>query len=88
MYTRGDRVLVEGFGGDRAVLRVWGTYKHGLALCSEVSYLWALRAGEEAEWLGFPMQDIKEKVDGPANGAQPQESHTSSTERASGHETP
>lgn len=70
MYKRGDRVLVEGFRGDRAVLRVWDAYRHGLALCSEENYQHAMN-GDEAKVLVFPMCDIKGSADvrGHAIGA-------------------
>ena len=62
MYKRGDRVLVEGFGGDKAVLRVWSVYQYGLALCSEENYQQAV-LGAEADALIFPMKDIKGNAD-------------------------
>lgn len=57
MFERGDRVLVEGVGGKRAVLRVWEVRLRGLLLCSESGYE-RLSAGEDAPAVGFPMGDI------------------------------
>jgi len=61
MYKRGDRVLVEGYGGKTAVLRVWEVRGRGLLLCSEAGFSRAAE-GEEVVAVGFPMVDIR----GPA----------------------
>ena len=62
MFSRGDLVQVEGFGGRRAVLRVWSVLDKGLLLCSESSYEQA-RGGGELVAVGFPLSDIKERLD-------------------------
>ncbi len=58
MYKLGDRVLVEGYGGKTAVLRVWEVRRRGLLLCSEPSFARAAE-GEEVVAVGFPMADIR-----------------------------
>ena len=62
MFSRGDRVRVEGFKKRTAVLRVWGSLDKGLLLCSEASYKRASNGGEVVA-VGFPMSDVKEKLD-------------------------
>ena len=62
-YRRGDRLLVQGFAGDRAVLRVWDVSRGGVLLCTENGYR-MLRLGREAALVGFPFADIV----GPATG--------------------
>ncbi len=57
MYQRGDRVLVEGVGGKRAVLRVWDVRRRGLALCSEAGFA-ELVQGRDAAIVGFPQSDV------------------------------
>jgi hypothetical protein len=58
MFTRGDRVRVEGYGGRAAVLLVWEDFGRGVALCSEEGYQ-RLLEGAEAPVVGFPRSDIK-----------------------------
>ena len=58
MYERGDRVRVEGFGGQTATLRVWEELGRGLVLCSEDGYE-RLTRGDEAPLVGFPWSNIK-----------------------------
>ena len=58
MYKPGDRVLVEGYGGKTAVLRVWEVRGRGLLLCSESGFARA-GEGEEVVAVGFPMADIR-----------------------------
>ena len=62
MFTKGQRVNVEGFKGRKAVLRVWEDRGHGLLLCSEAGYERASNGGDLVA-VGFPMSDIKEKLD-------------------------
>ena len=57
-FQRGDRVLVEGYKGRRAVLRVWKVMERGMQLCSEERFN-ALQPGEIPPSVGFPMVDIK-----------------------------
>lgn len=61
MFSRGDRVRVEGFKKRTAILRVWDSLDKGLLLCSEASYQRANNGGELVA-VGFPMSDIKEKL--------------------------
>ncbi len=63
MYQRGDRVVVEGFGGRRAVLRVWEDRGRGLCLSSEAGYQRALAGDEGAPLVGYPRRDIKGYAD-------------------------
>jgi hypothetical protein len=59
MYQRGDQVLVEGFGGRRAVLRVWEDRGAGLALTSESGFA-RLESGDlEAPIVGYPRGDVR-----------------------------
>ena len=62
MFKKGQRVNVEGYKGRRAILRVWEDRGHGLLLCSEASYKQASNGGELVA-VGFPMVDVKEKLD-------------------------
>ena len=62
MFFRGDRVRIEGFKKRTAILRVWESLDRGLLLCSEASYEQA-RTGGELVAVGFPMSDVKEKLD-------------------------
>ena len=59
LYRRGDQVHVEGFGGRRAMLRVWEVRGRGLVLCTEDEYHEALAVGSLRAALGFPLSDIK-----------------------------
>ena len=61
MYQRGDRVEVEGFGGDRAILRVWEVRQRGLIVCTEEDYQNALSGDGLPMALGFPFDDIREQ---------------------------
>jgi hypothetical protein len=58
MYVQGDRVVVRGFGGREAVLRVWEQIGCGVFLCSEAGYerMWQ---GGDPEVIGFPLSDIQ-----------------------------
>ena len=59
MYQRGDRVLVEGYGGRQAVLRVWEDRGAGLALTSESGF-GRLKLGDpDAPIVGYPCGDIR-----------------------------
>jgi hypothetical protein len=59
-YQRGDQVLVEGFGGRQAMLRVWEVRERGLILCTEWDYNRAVNEDGVVTALGFPMCDVKE----------------------------
>ena len=59
MYTKGDRVIVEGLNQRSAILRVWAVKKHGLLLCTEEGYQLGEATGQEPIAVGFPMADIK-----------------------------
>lgn len=63
MYTKGDRVLVRGFGGREAVLRVWEIRPKGVMLCTDEGFEASMR-GEEAPVVGFPFCDIKGRYGG------------------------
>jgi hypothetical protein len=63
LYRRGDRALVEGFGGKQAVLRVWEVRERGLILCTEGEYDNAISNGEIVTALGFPMGDVREHTE-------------------------
>ena len=64
MFTKGQRVKVEGFKGRKAILRVWEDRGHGLVLCSEAGYTKATEGGELVG-VGFPMSDVIGLVDQP-----------------------
>ena len=57
MYQRGDRVVVRGYGGRTAVLRVVETRRRGLLLCPE-SRFGEIVAGREPVAVGFPYSDV------------------------------
>jgi len=59
MYQRGDRVLVEGFGGRQAVLRVWEDRGSGLALTSESGFERLASGDDEAPIVGYPCGDVR-----------------------------
>lgn len=59
MARRGDQVLVEGFGGRRAVLRVWETSAGGAQLSSEAGYKRLVAGDRDAPLVGFPASDIR-----------------------------
>jgi hypothetical protein len=59
---RGDRVMVEGFRGERGVLRVWNIHDVGYGLTSERGFE-ALIRGEDAPIVGFPRSDVVEIVE-------------------------
>ena len=63
MYSRGDRVLVQGMGGKRATLVVWDERRSGLMLCTEKGFQGRIR-GEDAPVVGYPYEDIMGLVDG------------------------
>ena len=58
MYSRGERVIVEGFQGKRAVLYVWEQKERGLMLCTAEGFGHRMK-GVDAPVVGYPMQDIK-----------------------------
>jgi len=65
MYTRGDRVLVRGFRGREAVLRVWEERGRGIVLSSESGYARALAGDDDAPLVGFPLTDVQRRVEVP-----------------------
>lgn len=67
MFTKGQRVNVEGYKGRKATLRVWEDRGHGLVLCSEAGYARAAQGGEVVG-VGFPMSDIRGLADQPPTG--------------------
>ena len=67
MFTRGQRVRVEGYKGRKAILRVWEDKGHGLTLCSEAGYARAIEGGELVA-VGFPMSDVRGLADQPPTG--------------------
>lgn len=63
MATRGDRVLVHGFKGREAILRVWETKEGGMVLSSEDGYRRLMEGDQTAPLVGFPAQDVDRVVD-------------------------
>ena len=57
MYSKGDLVVVRGFGGREAILRVWEVRPKGCMVCTEEGFQARLRGGE-APMVGFPLCDI------------------------------
>jgi hypothetical protein len=76
MYARGDRVVVQGYNGRRAVLRVWEQRGQGIVLSSEAGYFRAIAGDDDAPLVGFPLSDVQRRAeptspsDSP-NGQQP-----------------
>ena len=58
MYKQGDVVLVEGYGGRRATLRIWKVLPRSLQLCTEEHYQAAM-LGEVPHVVGFPLADVR-----------------------------
>lgn len=58
MATRGDRVLVRGYKGREAILRVWETRVGGLVLSSEDGYRRLVEGDPTAPLVGFPVRDV------------------------------
>ena len=58
-YERGDQVLVQGFGGRKAMLQVWEVREWGLILCTEEEYNKAISGDGIVSALGFPLCDVK-----------------------------
>jgi hypothetical protein len=58
VYERGDQVVVSGFGGRTAVLRVWEDRGRGVLATSESGFARLLQ-GEEAALVGYPKEDVK-----------------------------
>lgn len=56
---KGDRVLVRGFRGREAVLRVWETRPGGILLSSEDGYGRLLRGDSRAPLVGYPDRDVQ-----------------------------
>jgi hypothetical protein len=63
MATRGDRVLVHGYKGREAVLRVWESRTGGLVLSSEDGYRRLMQGDLTAPLVGFPTRDVKRVLD-------------------------
>ncbi len=63
MYERGDQVLVQGYDGKTAVLRIWESLGRGLLLCTEEGYHRKM-SGQEAPAVGFPLWDVVSLVRG------------------------
>lgn len=63
MYTKGDRVAVEGLHKRTATLRVWDIKERGLLLCTDQGYDFGTMTGEEPIAVGFPWSDIKGLVE-------------------------
>ena len=51
-------MLVEGFGGRRAVLRVWKALRKGYQLCTEEGFHALEAGGTGVPLVGFPSRDI------------------------------
>lgn len=58
LYERGDQIVVSGFGGRTAVLRVWEDRGRGVLAASEAGFA-LLSRGEEAALVGYPKADVK-----------------------------
>lgn len=69
MYARGDRVLVHGYRGREAVLRVWEERGRGIVLSSEAGYLRAIAGDESAPLVGFPLTDVARLLDHPPSSS-------------------
>ncbi len=63
MATRGDRVLVQGYKGREAILRVWETKVGGLLLSSEDGYRRLVEGDQTAPLVGFPARDVQRTLD-------------------------
>jgi len=63
MATRGDRVLVHGYKGREAILRVWETKVGGLLLSSEDGYHRLVDGDQTAPLVGFPARDVQRTLD-------------------------
>ena len=63
MARRGDRVLVRGYKGREAVIRVWETRLGGLVLSSEEGYRRLLKGDRTAPLVGFPARDVDRVLD-------------------------
>jgi hypothetical protein len=72
MYQRGDEVIVEGYGGRRAVLTVWEDRGRGVTLSSAEGYARLVAGDLDAPLVGFPRQDVKGRVS-PSEQPQPSE---------------
>ena len=57
MFKKGDRVVVEGYGRRRAILRVWEVKQRGYQLCTEGGFS-EMQKGRVAAIVGFPCNDI------------------------------
>ncbi len=53
MYQRGDRVVVEGYAGRRAILTVWEDRGRGIALSTDKGYQRLLAGDPSAPWWAF-----------------------------------
>ena len=74
MYQRGDRVLVEGFLGRQAILRVWEDRGEGLSLTSESGFARLESGDQEAPIVGYPCGDVRGLAEASPsfpNGQQP-----------------
>lgn len=71
MYERGERVVIEGHGGRRAILRVWADRGRGLTLSSEDGYRRLLAGDPDAPQVGFPIRDVRERVSASPSEPQP-----------------
>ena len=69
MFQKGDRVLVEVFGGRRAVLRVWKALRKGYQLCTEEGYRALEEGAAEIPLVGFPSRDVVGMADDLADTA-------------------
>ena len=63
MYIKGEQVEVIGMNNKKATLRVWADKGHGLLLCTDKGYHLGTITGEEPMAVGFPLSDIKRRVD-------------------------
>ena len=65
MFSRGARVIVTGYLGKTAVLRVWHVGPKGVWCCTEDGFRRRL-LGEEAPVVGYPVRDVTGLAPGSA----------------------
>lgn len=73
MYERGEQVIVEGFGGRRAVLTVWEDRGRGLALSTADGYARLLAGDIDAPIVGFPRGDVRGRATAASESQPPSE---------------
>ena len=84
MYERGEKVIVEGHGGKRAVLVVWKDLGRGLTLSTEDGYRRLLAGDADAPQVGFPLRDVRQRVSTNPLTSEPQQPYVQSPRAAPG----